>query len=304
MKIKRAVITGATGAIGLALIGKLLSEKIQMLVLVRNESARNQAIPDDPLIRVVPCDMKDYHAFAADQLGNADVFFHLAWAGTTGADRNNMDLQCRNIRYTLDAVDLAVRLGCQKFIGIGSQAEYGRCDEKLTENTPVFPETGYGYAKLCAGLMAKDKARQLGLSFNWVRVLSVYGPGDNLHSLIMSVIDSLKNGKAPELTKGEQIWDYLFSGDAAEALISIAQKGKDGRTYVLGSGRGMQLRDYVEIIRKIINTNIIPAYGAIPYSVNQVMFLCADISALTEDTGWSPKTEFERGIEQVLKTMS
>lgn len=36
-----------------------------------------------------------------------DVFYHLAWAGTTGTARDDADLQLKNIEYTLDAVELA-----------------------------------------------------------------------------------------------------------------------------------------------------------------------------------------------------
>ena len=41
--------------------------------------------------------------------------------------------------------------------------------------------------------------------------------------------------------------------------------------------------------------------GAIPYEVNQVMHLEADISKIQEDTGWKPKVEFEEGIEKVIE---
>lgn len=69
-----------------------------------------------------------------------DVFYHLAWAGTTGKARNDMYLQNENIKFTLDAVELASKLGCKVFIGAGSQAEYGRYEGRLTPDTPVFPE--------------------------------------------------------------------------------------------------------------------------------------------------------------------
>lgn len=57
------------------------------------------------------------------------MMFHFGWMGTTGAARNDMDLQCRNIAYTIDAVRLAQRFGCKTFIGAGSQAEYGRTEK-------------------------------------------------------------------------------------------------------------------------------------------------------------------------------
>ena len=72
----------------------------------------------------------------------ADAFFHLAWAHTIGAGRNDMPAQIENIRYTIDAVRTAAAMGCRVFVGTGSQAEYGRVDGVLRADTPKTPKTG------------------------------------------------------------------------------------------------------------------------------------------------------------------
>ena len=69
----------------------------------------------------------------------ADAFFHLAWAHTIGAGRNDMPAQIENIRYTIDAVRTAAAMGCRVFVGTGSQAEYGRVDGVLRADTPTNP---------------------------------------------------------------------------------------------------------------------------------------------------------------------
>ena len=55
-------------------------------------------------------------------------------------------MQNANIKYTLDAVELAKRLGCKTFIGAGSQAEYGRVEGTISEKTDKNPENGYALA--------------------------------------------------------------------------------------------------------------------------------------------------------------
>ena len=63
--------------------------------------------------------------------GSFDTFYHIAW-GYTGAARNKSTrLQSKNIDYTLDAVEAAAKLGCKRFIGAGSQAEYGPLDREM-----------------------------------------------------------------------------------------------------------------------------------------------------------------------------
>ena len=192
---------------------------------------------------------------------------------------------------------------CRLFIGIGSQAEYGRKEVKLSPSTPVSPETGYGYAKLCAGLMTRELAHQIGLQHIWIRILSVYGPGDGATSMISYVIRELMEGHTPELTEGTQQWDYLFSRDAAEALYQVAEKGIDGKTYVLGSGQSRQLKDYTEEIKQIISPVTEIKYGVVPFSQKQIMHLCADISELKKDTGWMPKIDFSEGIRIIVEQL-
>ena len=299
--MKRAIITGATGAIGTALIAELVNNNIEVLVLCNRNSKRKDRIPKHPLILQRECSLNEMATMQNDTGKEYDVFYHFAWAGTTGPERNDMYLQNENVRFALDAINLAKRFGCKTFIGAGSQAEYGRYEGLLKPDTPVFPEMGYGMAKLCAGQMTRMEAKRLGMRHIWTRILSVYGPYDSKTSMIMSAISKLRNGEIAEFTKGEQQWDYLYSADAANALLLAAMKGKHGSIYPIGSGRVRALSEYIQILKDQIDPHANIELGAVPYAPKQVMYLCADISRLKEDTGFEPKTEFEDGIREILR---
>lgn len=299
--MKRAIITGATGAVGTALIKELIKNEIEVLVLCREDSVRNGCIPSHPLVTKEYCDLAQLSSIQNDTGKEWDVFFHFAWKGTTGASRNDFYLQNLNVQYALDAVGAAKRFGCNTFIGAGSQAEYGRVEGVLRPDTPVFPEMGYGIGKLCAGQMTREYAPQLGLKHIWVRILSVYGPFDGENTLVMSVIKQLLSGKSAKVTACQQIWDYLYCTDAAVALYLVAEKGVNGKVYVLGGGEERPLSEYVEIIRKNVNSGGTIEYGAIPYGDKAIMYLHGDISELKEDTGFIPKVSFEEGIRQTVQ---
>lgn len=300
--MKRAIVSGATGAVGMALIKKLIQENIEVLVLVfaSQDAKRVSMIPSHPLVTVVDCSLEEFKSKLNDSGKKYDVFYHLAWDGTTGQARNDMFLQNQNVKYTLDAVELAYRYGCHTFIGAGSQAEYGRVEGKLRPDTPVFPENGYGIAKLCAGLMSRILAHQLGMKHIWTRILSVYGPYDGENSLVMYTINKLLAGEVPEFTRGEQMWDYLYSGDAAEIFYRLAANGIDGKVYVLGTGQARPLADYIRKIRDVVKPGDDLGFGVKPYPDKQVMYLCADISELQKDIEWNAETQFEDGIYQIL----
>jgi nucleoside-diphosphate-sugar epimerase len=80
----------------------------------------------------------------------------------------------------------------------------------------------------------------------------------------------------------------------------IGEKGVDRKIYTLGSGIGKPLKEYLEIIKKLVNPGYIPCYEKIPYNEKSVRYLCADISELSRDTGWKPKISFEEGIKNIV----
>jgi nucleoside-diphosphate-sugar epimerase len=299
--MKKIVISGATGMIGAALTQCALEQELEVLCIVREDSSRIKNIPKSNNITIHFAKLTDYRD--SDISGKYDVFFHLAWDKTFGAFRDDIDIQADNIQYTLDAVRLAKRLGCKKFIGAGSQAEYGLVSVPLTSDTPVNPQSGYGIAKYSAGKLSKLLCAQLGIEYNWVRILSIFGPLDSPHTLIMYTIDELLAGRSPELTKCDQVWDYLYCDDAARALLAVGERGIDGKAYPLGSGNNRKLSEYIESIRDLIKPSRVLQFGQKEYYPHQPMYLCADISELTNDTGWKPVFTFEEGIRKILQSI-
>lgn len=301
--MKRIIITGPTGAIGMALIQKCVEMGVEVTAVCHRGSARIANIPVSDKVNVVECDLDEIRMLPDILQGTYDVFFHFAWACTAGEGRNNIDAQEKNIRYAMDAVEAAGELRCECFIGAGSQAEYGRYEGRLNADVPVFPENGYGIAKLCAGQLSRIRCSQLGIRHIWFRILSVYGKYDGEQTMIMSSIRKMLAGESPEYTPAGQMWDYLYSEDAAEALYLAAERGGDGAIYCLGSGHARPLKEYIEIIRDEIDPLLPIKFGAIPYGDKQVMHLCADITDLQRDTGFVPGVGFKEGIREVVKWM-
>jgi nucleoside-diphosphate-sugar epimerase len=296
--MQKIVITGATGMIGSAIARCALNQSMDVLCIIRKDTNRFDNLPKSERLKIVYANISEYAQL--DIHDRYDTFYHLAWEKTSAVSRDDVDTQVNNIQYTLDAVHLAKRLGCKKFIGAGSQAEYGVVSEPLKSDTSVNPLSGYGIAKYATGKLSHLLCAQLGLQFNWVRILSIYGPLDGAHTLIMYVIKELCAGNSPELTKCEQTWDYLYCDDAAKAFLAIGKKGVDGKTYPLGSGSKKKLSEYIEIIKGLIAPNTALQFGKKEYYPHQPMYLCADITELSNDTGWKPEVSFDEGIKLIV----
>ncbi len=298
-EVKRAVITGATGMIGANLARRLLREGIEVRALCRPDSPKIRNLPqDDPNLLVVPCSLSEIPTLSEEP---SDAWFHFGWDGVYGEARNDEARQMKNVDYTLQALRKATACGVKRFIFAGSQAEYGPVSGILSEDTPMHPVNAYGKAKKAAEEAGKRLAAELSVDFMAARILSVYGPYDNDYTMVMSAIHKLLRGEKPSFTKGEQIWDYLYAEDAASAMEAIMRHGKAGKSYVLGSGSGAPLSDYIEAIRDAVDPTLPLGLGEIPYAENQVMHLVADTGSITEDTGWKAETPFTEGIHKTVR---
>jgi nucleoside-diphosphate-sugar epimerase len=201
---------------------------------------------------------------------------------------------------TLATVDLASAIGCSQWIGLGSQAEYGNQNVRLSEDAPLMPTTKYGEAKKEAGAAALSRCSSVGIAGLWFRIFSTYGPDDSPSWLIPYVIREFIANRQPRLTRCEQKWDYLYVDDAARAIAMVADGSMAG-IFNLGSGNVHPLRSYVDAAQREVGSHAIPDYGAVPYRPDQVMHLEADISKLLAATTWSPRVGIAEGMRATVE---
>ncbi len=279
--LRRAIVNGALGAVGQALVQGLLSRGVETWALCYPSDPRISHLP--PQAHVICLDMREIETLPALLPEGADAL-----------------LQTENIRCAVLAAQTPKALGCSVFVGAGSQAEHGRIEGLVTADAPCFPTTGYGIAKLAAGQLTRLACARLSLRHVWARILSAYGPGGDTLSVIPTMLAKLTHGEKPSLTAGEQQWDFCYTADVAEALISMAESGRDGAIYPVGSGKTRSLREYFEIIRDAVDPSLPLGIGDLPYPPNQVMHLQADLTPLRRDTGFEPRVPFEEGIRLTL----
>lgn len=302
--MERVIVTGATSMIGEALIRECLNHGTAVCAVIRKDTARRERLPEDPKLELVECGLEELQTLPERVSGSFDTFYHIAW-GHTGAGRNkSVRLQSENIGYTLDAVEAAAKLGCRRFIGAGSQAEYGPLDQEMIgPDAPEHPTTPYGVSKLAAGKLSRLLCKELGMEWIWPRIFSVYGIYDKESTMVMTALRQFLAKEETAFTAGEQEWDYLYSKDAGNAFYLIGEKGKDGAVYCVGSGKAKQLREYIYQIRDAADPDAVPGIGKKAYGTQPVMHLCADISSLKNDTGFEPAYEFSRGIREIVRWM-
>lgn len=299
--IKNAIVTGATSFIGMALIEVLAQSGINVVAIIRPKSARKKLLRGlFPDVSVVECELNDLYRLSLPN-DKYDVLFHIGWTSDFCNSRFNLEGQLQNVTYCENAVKLAAKYNCKKYLCVGSQAECGIVNMPINSMTPDNPITAYAEAKCIAYDKTKKMCHEYGIEQYWPRLLSAYGPYDRNTTMIMSCINACKEKKKLDLTPAEQIWDYVYVGDVAKALLAIVEKGTSEKKYSIASGVGRPLKEYIGIISDIMEyPDLLYGIGKRQYAESQVMYLVGDIEELKKDTNFNIKCGFELGIKKIL----
>lgn len=291
------IISGATGFIGTALCKEMIDNGHNVTAVIRPNSKKKEKIPKG--VSIIELSL--------DKLGELtesyDLFYHLAWNGSSGYDRNDFDIQNSNIKYTAEAIKAAKRCGCIKFIGAGSQAEYGVVHGLCNEDTTVpDPFTMYGAAKLAAYYMGKVLAEQLEISFVWPRIYSVYGVGQNEGTLISYLIKELKEAKVPELSACENMWDFMYISDCVRVLRLLGVKENTEGIYNVSAGKPKMLKEFVKEIRNIIFKDGKLGFGVKETNLSKIFWLDPNVGKINK-IGFNGLITFEDGIRRLCNEM-
>ena len=266
--MKTILVTGATSFIGIHLIETLLNDGCSVIAVVRRNSPHVHRIKNHKNLIVQECSLEDIDQLSSRVKEKIDVFYHLAWAGTRALARDDKVIQEKNYEAAKKALDQAIQLGANRFIAVGSQAEYGTINGEVSEDTLTNPITAYGLFKLKAAEACLNNAS---IDVIWPRIFSVYGKYDYEKSLINFATSLMKDGEAVKLTPCIQNWNYLYVKDVAVMLANLGSYKAEKGIYNLASMDNRILRNYVEEMREILHSNSELLFGRIPYSENGYM---------------------------------
>lgn len=298
--MKCILITGATSFIGLNLLNYLLND-YQIIAVVRPNSQKLENLPVNVNLSVAELNLEEYDKLPLIITENIYGFIHLAWNGTRGADRENIEMQKLNYKFSISALHSAVKLNANIFMSAGSQAEYGLQNNIITEDTVPKPVTAYGKSKLKFYKYSMEFCKNNNIKFVEPRFFSLYGAGDYKGTLIMSMLDKMLKNEPCDLTDCMQKWNFLNIKDAVAGMKFLLENEqvKSG-AYNFASNDTRELKSFLFEMKDIADSKSLLNFGAIPHNDSGKYGINPDISKLL-NTGWQPKVSFKDGIREIIK---
>lgn len=306
IKLDSALVAGATGHIGSALVRRLSAGGVRVTALVRKGSPARSKLPSGPHVSAVEIDSSDPRALIGALAGvNAEVVFNLASTGVNPADRDPLAMLDGNVRLLASLLGAVEAGKPRRFIHTGSCSEYASAEtgRRITEDDPVQPASLYGAAKLCASLYGAAFAAERGLPFLNLRLFGVFGIGEAPYRLVPYLIARLRENQPVDLTPGEQIRDWLYIDDVVAALVEAATCPHlpDIGVFNVCSSHAIRVRELAEQVADAMSKpRDLLRFGARPYRPDEPMWLVGDHRRFIEATAWDPRVPVAEGIRRML----
>ena len=300
--MKTAVVTGAFGFIGRVLTRKLLAEGWQVWAVVLDRKPMKELLLQEGLT----CIEADFSIYSKldRALPQADVFFHLAWAGGFEQEAlKNYELQLSNAKYACDALTVAAKTGVGRFI---YAATINEIEIQQFINTfaefQTRPTCIYASAKLAGELMCRTLAQEKGIRYNAGLIPMIYGEGNYSKQVVNVVLTSLLEKKAPKLIPGKNLYDLVSVYDVADALIAIGEKGINGKRYYVGHRKLKTFKEWMEEMRDAVAPSVQLCFGEYKDPLD-LDYSLIDLDALYKDTGFECRRDFKEGILRTAEWM-
>lgn len=294
-----AIVTGANGFIGKTLVNALLNNEYKVVAL---DIRFDDILVNNPNVICVSVLDKEVEDLVNDiPKQNYDCFFHLAWAGTSGPNRADYNIQLNNVKLACDYIKLCAAIGCKRVVYASSINEMETYE--YLQSDDIDPTGGYiyGTGKLAAHLMGETVAKLNNVEFIPVIITNIYGVGEKSARMIYTSINKLIHKEHCSFTAGNQTYDFIYITDAINSIISVSEKGKAFNRYYIGSGEPKPLKEFLNKMKDIVDPTAEIGLGDIPFKGIDISYDQFDLKKVEKDTGYKNKVSFEDGIKMTAE---
>ena len=300
-KNKRVCVTGGAGFLGSFVLAALQQRGAAQVFVPK--------IEEYDLVN--PADIQRMYDEA-----RPDIIIHLAaLAGGIGANRARpADFFYINLMMGVQLMHEAWKRGVEKFVAIGTVCAYPKFtpipfrEENIWDGYPEETNAPYGLAKKMLLVQAQAYREQYGFNAIYLLPVNLYGPRDNfdlqtshvIPALIRKYIDAQEKGQKEVVLWGDgsPTREFLYAGDAADGILTAAERYNGAEPVNLGSGQEISIKDLSELIARLTGYQ-----GKLVWDTSQPNGQprrALDTSRAAEYFGWRASVPFEEGLRQTI----
>lgn len=299
MEIDKVLIAGGTGFLGYHLIKECQKRGIKVASLSLNVPEKINQIKN-----------VDYYIHDLNYPIEGDLFRSLkdvshiinssGYIDHSQFCQRGFEIYNQHYFSVINLIKFSKLINLKTFINFGSSDEYGLAKSPVSETQREEPFSPYSLCKLNSTHLLRILYQEENFPSVVIRPFLVYGERQNRNRFLPQVIKSCLNDKEFKVTKGEQLRDFLYVGDFAEAVIMcLDNPNVFGEILNIASGKPVSIKNITELVNTYIGKGR-PDYGARPYRKGENMELFADIRKSKELINWEPKTNFKKVLSKIV----
>jgi nucleoside-diphosphate-sugar epimerase len=322
----KALVTGATGFVGQALVRRLQAMGAEVIGLGRNRLRLTQL--ESQGVRALYTDLADAQAIHSVCQGQEVVFHVAAFSSPWGQAQ---DFYRSNVIATQNVIHACEEGGVKRLVHVSTPGIYFRYESRLDvrEDEPLPGQVVNEYTR--TKLLAEgeiDRAFARGLPVITIRPRAIFGPGDT--SILPRLVDRLEKGRLRVIGDGKNITDLTYIENVVDALLLCATSPQTtlGKKYNITNGTPVKMWEMIEKLcqalgyefpRRSISYNsalaaatfleiiyaLLPGNPEPPFTRYVVGLLAKsttlDISAARQELGYQPRVSNEEGFAEFVR---
>jgi GDP-L-fucose synthase len=305
---KKVIVTGGAGFLGSFVTAKL-KERGATDIYIPTIEEYNLVNPTD-IRRLYDVTLKDFDP------KNVVVIHLAAHVGGIGANREHpAEFFYDNLMMGVELMHQAYQRGIGKFVAIGTVCAYPKFtpvpfkEDDLWIGYPEETNAPYGLAKKMMLVQAQAYRQQYGYNAIFLLPVNLYGPRDNFNLATSHVIPALIRKAIAAKERGDKelsVWgdgsptrEFLFVEDAADGIVTAAEKYNGDLPVNLGSGYEISIKDLAEMIVRQTGFD-----GKLVWETdkpNGQPRRGLDVTRAKEHFGWSAQVPFEEGMRRTIE---
>ena len=318
--LQSLLVTGGAGFIGSAFVRMLMAKaewsgRVLTLDLLTYAGLRKnlESVAGHARHRFVQGDVRD-EALLEKLCRENDVDTIVHFAAETHVDRSIADPKIfldTNVGGTLALLEVMRRRGGMHLHHISTDEVYGSLGAtgKFREDSPYDPRSPYAASKAAADHMVRAYANTYDLSTTVSNTCNNFGPHQFPEKFLPLMIANALEGKAlPVYGDGQQVRDWLYVEDHAEALWTILQKSPSGESYNIGAGWEWKnldlLHGLLEEIARLEGKDLRSLRALIHFVRDRPGHdrrYALDASKIQRELGWKPSRDFQSALCNTLR---